>query len=280
MNRSILIYVCGIISIFASSCSSQESKAKEVVKSFCEAYSAGQTDKAISMYPAFTKGIAKIEQIDLENLNAIRQDDKLRVDDGANHIFYLEESDGKLIITNSNNFIGWESESRFDKDAAILLGMVNDESLDIDRIKAFSNLKDGSDLVEFLKNKYPNALVYNVVVDNVRKENVRIIKCMEVKATVKSGPITPLGPLNCVFIFKDKDGNEIMRKTSVTNLHSANSTDVNDSFIFYSDYPNVKDVSVELERMGKKLASDIDLLYLYAPLNQHDYQEYLNTQNN
>ncbi|MBD5232159.1 MAG: hypothetical protein HDS66_08435 [Bacteroidales bacterium] len=279
MNRTILCYVCSIFCLLVSSCTSGDSKAKEAVKLFCEAYNAGQTDKAHGIYPAFTAGEAKTAQVDIANLKATRQNDIWKVEDGAKHVFFVEEVDGKFIIKDSQNVIEWKSKVEGDVVAAKIFGMVNEKSSDIERIEAYSMLQDGSDFIEFLKKKYPQALVYDVTVENVQKniEGGYGLYVMEVKATLKSGPTEPM-PLRVIFVVKDKDGNEIGRQRDVPVSLDANSTKVVTDVIDLADYPNTKNVSVELLPWGdEKRASIIDLLCAYAPLKKQDYQEFLNT---
>lgn len=280
MNKPLLFLFGCIICLVTSACSSKESEAKQVVKTFCEAYEAGQTDKAISLYPAFVAGMPKTGQIDLSNLKVANEDNKLKVEDDANHIFYLEENDGKLLIKDSRNVIEWESKTQGDVTAALILGMVNDKSTDMERINSYLALSDGSDFIDFLKNKYPQALVFGVTVDKVQKKIEGFPGCywMNAKATLKSGKTKPLDSIRVIFIYKDENGNEITRNEIPSTISSANSYDVAEQMLEMEDYPQVKDVSVELEPFSKlKGVSSIDLLCAFAPLSKQDYQEYLNS---
>lgn len=280
MNRRIIIpALCGIIGLLACSCASDETKAKEVVKSFCEAYDAGQSDKTAELYPEFIAGKANTPLINTENLNASLEDGVYKVEDGGNHIFYVEKSDGKFTIKDSKNVIEWQSELKGDITAAKVLGMVDDCSTDMQCIKAYQMLQNGSDLINFLNNKYPQAKVYGVVVDKVqqKKEGGYGIYWLELKAFLKSGSIEPLGLINVNFICKDAEGNVVTIKQSPEDL-PANSTTVVNQMVDLDNFPNVKDVSVMLTPFNTpKGLSDIDLLCVFAPLDKQDYQEYLNS---
>lgn len=279
--RNLLFVFCSLLCfLITTSCSSKESEAKGVVKSFCEAYKSNQTDKASTLYPEFKVGEIKVDQIDLTNLQVTQKEDMYEVEDGANHIFYVVESDGKFIIKDSRNVILWKSKYEGDiKDiemkAAVILGMVSDKSADLERIKAYSLLQDGSDLINFLKLKYPKALVYDVTVENVRKSFE--YDYLIVKSTLKSGNTKPLRALTVNFIFKDKEGNEITREDCLADLE-ANSSKVVEQMVNLSDYPNIKDVSIELEPFSVGTpVPQILLLCAYANISKKDYQEYLNT---
>ncbi len=274
--------IMSIFCILVSSCTSDESKAKKTVKAFCEAYKIGQTDQIHALYPEFTYGIATADQIDLENLKATQEGKRWEVEDGANHIFYVEESKGDFLIKDSKNVIFWEGKLNGHVTAAKWLGMVTGDSTDIEKLKAYAMLRDGSPLIEFLKMKYPEAMVYGVTVDKVQKkiEGCYGIYWIEAQATLKSGRAKPIGPVSVVFIFKDKDGNEITREENLVTL-SANNTKVVERTADLNDYPNIKDVSVELEPYERvKGASDIDILCAYTILTQADYQEFLDSSRN
>lgn len=280
MKNFISIYVCCFVGMFVASCSSGESKAKQVVLDFCEAYQSQQSDNINALYPDFTAGDVQIGQIDMENLTVSEGDNIWNVEDGAGHVFYVGEIDGKLVIQDSKNVIAWESVIGGDVKAAKLLGMVDDDSSDIQRIKAYTQLQDNSELVEFLKGKHPEAFVYGITVDNVtkRKEGGMGIYWWEVKATLKSGAIEPLGFITVKFIVKDKDGNILNIDDSPAKL-SENDVKVIDGMVDLSDYPNASDVEVKLAPFGNKKSgvSDIDLLCAYSYLTNSDYQEYLDS---
>lgn len=280
MRRLVSLSVCCLlVGILVSSCSSGENKAKQTVKDFCEAYQSQQSDKAAALFPAFTAGVAKAAQIDLENLKATRENDVWKVDDGVDHIFYVAESGDKYVIKDSKNVIEWESKTGGDVKAAEFFRMVNDASTDIERINAYSMLADGSDFINFLKEKHPQAFVYNITVDNIRKkkEGGYGIYWMDAKATLKSGATKPLGMIKANFIFKDKDGNIVWQKDNPVYISNEFSTDEVGQTVDLGDYPTVTDVEVKLLPFGKQKGADIDMLYIYGELNPREYQEYLDS---
>lgn len=277
MKKFIVFFVCSIICMFVSSCDNGESKSKETVRAFCEAYNAQQTDKVALLYPDFTAGVAKASQIDLDKLKVSRENDIWKVDDGVNHIFYISKSGNDWVIKDSRNVIDLNSKTGGDVKAAEYLQMVTDNSTDIERLKAYSMLKDGSDFINFLKEKHPQAMVYNISLENVKKkkEGGYGIYWLEATATVKAGPTKPLGLINVDFIFKDKNGVEIVRKVSPAYPHKNSAEEIHES-VDLSDYPNVTDVSAELKPSDVRHgASDIDVLYIYGNLDRNDYKEYI-----
>lgn len=279
MKKTNLIYAFCLICILLVSCSSNESSYKDAVKNFCEAYQSQQSDMISALYPEFTEGEIKAEQIDLANLKVENVDGKWAVEDGKGHIFYVGEKDDKFVILDSKNVIEWKSEIGGDIKAAQILGMVDDESTDIQRIKAYTQLKDNSDLINFLKQAHPEACVYGIKVDNVKatKNGEMGIYWLEVKATLKSGALKPLGPVTVNFIGKDKNGDVIFKDNTIASL-SDDDVDVVEQVIDLSDYPNVVDVDVKLSSFGnKEQVSDIDLLCAYSKLTPQDYQAYVNS---
>lgn len=279
MKKITLAIVC-ILTIVATSCKSDESKAKDVVKEFYQAVESGMNDKLSTLYPDFTIGGSRISQINLTDLEAIRQNDGAwKVVDGANHIFFVSDKNGEYVINSTKNVVNPEADEVNGREsAARRLGMVDDESTDMEVIKAYNMLNDCSDLIEFLNRKYPEAQVYGIEVQNIRKkkEGGMGIYWLEVKATLKSGSIKPLGAVNANFIFRDRDGNVVYKCNQLGNLSENDIQDV-EGMVDLSDYPNVTDVDVEIKPFGRRNKSirDIDILAAYAPLSTNDYKEFL-----
>lgn len=280
MKKFIYFLLCSsIIFLIFVSCSSKESKAKDVVKTFCEACKSEQTDKARTLYPDLSTYDANVNQIDVANLTVVQEKDVCKVDDGANHIFYVGKRNGEYVILDSKNVIEYHSKLQGDVSAALQLGMVTPKSTDLERIQAYSQLQDNTDLVEFLKQKHPEACVYGITVENVtkHKEGGYGIYWLEVKAKLKSGSLKPLGFITVNFIGKDKEGN-IQFKHDVPESLSENDIDIVGCNIDLNDYPGVVDVEIELVPFSnKKQVSDIDLLCAYSHLSKQDYKEYLDS---
>lgn len=81
------------------------------------------------------------------------------------------------------------------------------------------------------------------------------------------------------FLYKDGNGNVVYRSKHFANLKENDIEDV-ESTADLNDYPNIKDVEVEIEPYNKpSIIEDIDLLSAFAPLNKKDYQDYLKQKN-
>lgn len=277
IKKFALIITCAI-SIMTTSCKSDESKAKDVVTEFSQAVETGMNDKFSVLYPDFTIKNARVNQINPSNLKAIRQDDGVwKVEDGNNHIFFVSGENGNYVIKDTKNVVIPEVDKINSREtAAHRLGMVDSESTDMEIIKAYNLLNDGSPLIEFLKHKYPQAQAYGIEVQNIRKKKQggMGVYWIEAKATLKSGSIEPLGAVDVYFLFKDKDGNVLYKFNSVTILSENDITDV-EGMVDLSDHPNVTDVDVEIKPFEHRNIRDIELLSAYAPLSKDDYKEFI-----
>lgn len=285
MTKKILsIWLCCAICIFLSSCDNGEKKSKETVKAFCEAYKGQMLDKAKMLYPKFSNGVINVNQVDLDNLTVSKENVLWKVDDGVNHIFYVTQSDGKYVIKDSRNIINSESEDGEDIKAADFFGMVSSQSTDLERMKAYSKLKDGSDFIEYLKRKYPEALVYGITIDNVEKIKMgkRGVNWLSLIVTFKSGLIKPLASIHANIIGKNKNGNSFYISDIWPIVLDAHDTQTSLPDVIDLDYyPGLEDVEVKLIPPSKPYnVSDIGLIMAYGVnVSNQDYKEYLKTNN-
>ena len=281
MLKQLVVVIGCLLGLMTVGCRSDKVKATEAVKEFCEANASGMSDKVSALYPDFKSGYAKTSQVDQKNLEAIQSEDGVwKVEDGASHTFFITNQNGKFIIKDTKNVIEIDKSQAFGHElAASIFGMTSEQSTDLEVIRAYNMLNNGSDLINFLNNKYPQAKTYGIEVQDIRKkrEGGMGIYWLEVKAILKSGAVKPLGAVNVNFIFKDKDGNVVYKRNSIANLDKNDIKDV-DSMVDLSDYPNVTDVDVELTPFGNRSSrvSDIELLCSYAKLSKTDYQEFIN----
>lgn len=173
--KNILIAIfCGML-IITTSCNSDENKAKQVVKEFCETKASGADAKLSSLYPGLTGGNVDNSQVDLENLEVSQTQDGLwKVEDGADHTFFIKNEKGKFIISDTKNIVKPEPSKTGSRELAVkLLGLTNPNSTDLETLKAYSMLNNGSDLINFLNDKYPQAKAYGIEVQNIRTKKGR-----------------------------------------------------------------------------------------------------------
>lgn len=227
--------------------------------------------RAQELYPTaapwfFTKkGIA-----DFKNASVDREGDKFIVSNSKDCFFYVEKKDDKFIITDSKNILDIEFCIHHELRPIFLdTGVLNSiqEETDQARLKIINELVN-SDFVDYLKNKYQDALSGYSKTISVKKQTVG--RFYRVDVLFESGYNQALDVIVTVF---NNMGKQVGQKTkSVGSLAKGERESV--MVAFKNDViGQVGKIDVTYRPSG--IWSDTDLLQNFAPLSTTDYQEYL-----
>lgn len=257
------------------SCASDEDKALQTVKDFTQAVNTYNTAKQRELYPnSHSLGEGCLQNnLNFDNATVEKIGENFIVSKSKDCFFEVTKKGEQFIITDSKKILkGSDFVEGVLTDIAVATGLTKGRGAETDVVwlKNTRSLMGNSEFLEFLKNKYSDALTGYMKTLSVKHKPVMSIYRVDV--LFESGGNEGVDVTATVY---NKDGKRVGQRTrSVGPTAKGDRESVLLTFKTDAVSP-VGRIDVTYAPQG--YSEDVELLRRFAPLSKGDYQEFLNS---
>lgn len=262
--------------LFLCSCTSDEDKALQTVKDFTVVHPYSNYPKQPELYPNILSlgEVGLRDNLNFDNATVEKVGDNFIVSKSKDCYFEVTKKGDQFIITDSKNVLkGSDYVEGILTDIALATGLIKGGGAETDIVRLNNiilSLSINDEFLEFLKNKYPDALTGNMKTISVKHKQVRNIYRVDV--LFESGGN---GGVNVTATVYNKSGKRVSQKTR--SVGPTAEGDRESVMLLFNTNAVAPVGKIDVTYTLPGYSQDIELLHRFAPLSKGDYQEFLNS---